>query len=120
MQSGPIHPFTNQPAKTMETCQIKKRTLVDVKLVAEPPDHLFRYRYNITPKQKEEILKGWVRDFEDFIRDHRSCDPVTLYVEGDYKDLCSNCEEEWETAAGDGPECCASCGAILEAEPVAK
>jgi len=98
----------------MKTCIKKENVLTDVQLVAEPPDHLFRYRYNLTPEKRQEILKEWVSEFHEFIRDHRSCDPVNLSVEQTRKDLCSECGAEWETYEDEGRTCCASCGAVVE------
>jgi len=98
----------------MKTCKKLENVLTDVRLVAEPPSHLFRWRSNLTPEKREQILKEWVSDFHAFIRDHRSADPVGLDVERVTKDLCSECESEWETFEEDGKAFCASCGAEVE------
>jgi hypothetical protein len=98
----------------MKTCTQKKNVLVDVRLECEPPNHLFRYRSNLTAEKKEQILKDWVSEFQSFIRDHRSADPVGLFVEQVRKDICSNCESEWETTEDDGGKICANCGAIVQ------
>ena len=98
----------------MDTCTKKPNVLVDVQLVAEPPDHLFRYRGELTPEKRQRILQEWVTDFHEFIRDHRSCDPVNLSVEQTRKDLCSACEREWETYEDEGKTYCAHCGAEVE------
>ncbi len=100
----------------MKTCTKKTNVLTDVQLVAEPPDHLFRYRSNLTPEKKQQILQEWVSEFHSFIRDHRSADPVNLSVEQTRKDLCSACESEWETYDDEGKMCCAHCGAKVEAD----
>jgi len=44
----------------------------------------------------------WVEEFTEFIRDHRSQDPVVLYVNRVYREECSHCGSEWE----DPPFCC--------------
>ena len=98
----------------MKKCTKQTNVLTDVQLVAEPPDHLFRYRGDMTPENKQRILKEWVSEFHSFIRDHRSCDPVNLYVEQTRKDLCSACGHEWETYEDDGKTCCAHCGAEVD------
>jgi len=92
-----------------------ENVLVDVKLAAEPPSGIFGWGHK-TIEQKSAILKEWVSEFHAFIRDHRSADPVSLDVECITKDLCSECEEEWETMEEDGKTFCASCGAEVEVE----
>ena len=85
-----------------------KQVLVDVNLVAEAPRHLLRWVENKEVEAK--LLENWVQEFQDFLRDHRSQDLVTLTVERVKKDLCSECESEWETYEESGKRFCASCG----------
>jgi hypothetical protein len=85
-----------------------RNVLVDVRLTAEAPRHVERYCR--TPQERGTALRAWVREFEDFIRDHRSQDAVLLDVEEERKDLCSACGEEWETMEEDGKTICANCG----------
>ena len=86
-----------------------KNVLVDVRLTAEAPRHVERYCR--TPQERGAALRAWVREFEDFIRDHRSQDAVLLDVEEERKDLCSLCGKEWETMEEEGKTLCANCGA---------
>ena len=86
-----------------------RNVLVDVRLTAEAPRHVERFCR--TPQERGTALRAWVREFEDFIRDHRSQDAVLLDVEEDRRDLCSLCGKEWETMEEDGKTLCANCGA---------
>lgn len=89
-----------------------KDVLVDVRLVAEPPAGVTRWAR--TKEREAELLEDWVQEFRDFLRDHRSQDPVSLEVERVKKDLCSECESEWETFEENGKHFCASCGKEVE------
>lgn len=89
-----------------------KDVLVEVRLVAEPPAGVTRWAQ--TKEREAELLEDWVQEFRDFLRDHRSQDPVSLEVERVKKDLCSECESEWETMEENGKHFCASCGKEVE------
>lgn len=80
---------------------MKKQVLDDVVVTCDPPTTWMRE----TLEQKADRLEWWVKDFHDFIRDHRSQDPVQLAVERVYKDVCSFCGEEWDVDE-EGPCCC--------------
>lgn len=51
------------------------------------------------------------KDFNEFIRDHRSQDDVRLETVWDNVDVCSECGREWEVAIEDSVKSCAWCGA---------
>ena len=51
------------------------------------------------------------REFNDFIRDHRSQDDIKLHVERVFEDQCSACHNRWEIGDIEGLECCLHCGA---------
>lgn len=89
-----------------------KDVLVEVRLVAEPPAAVTRWAR--TKEREAELLENWVQEFRDFLRDHRSQDPVSLEVKRVKKDLCSECESEWETMEDNGKTFCASCGREVE------
>lgn len=76
----------------------RSRVLVDVKIVCETPE-LFVWRINKTEeeyqKARARALERWISDFTDFIRDHRSQDPIRLDAERVYEDKCSFCGAEW-------------------------
>lgn len=83
---------------------MKKNILVNVSISCDPP----RVPYYISKLGNEKIAKyyeSWVKDFEDFMRDHRSQDPVSLEVNYEYKDVCSHCGYDWEEENG-LPMCC--------------
>ena len=92
---------------------IKKRVLTGVHIECEPPPGVTRYCGSIESEAK--ALESWASEVKDFIRDHRSMDPMYLEIVRDYSDLCSTCEREWEPMTEDGKTCCASCGIELEA-----
>ena len=62
--------------------------------------------------EKEEIdfYNEWVKDFNNFLRDHRSQDVNDIQVIIDKRDVCSKCGKEWETYEDEGKTCCAYCG----------
>jgi len=84
---------------------MKRRILVDVKVVCDPPDYIYRlYGYDIYSLARE--LESWCREFEEFVRDHRSQDPVSLYIEKVYEEVCEFCNRPWETDEDGAPICC--------------
>jgi hypothetical protein len=78
---------------------VKTKVLIDVTISCDPPHPYIRQR---SMEALAKYYEGWVRDFHDFIRDHRSQDPVSLNVERKYQDQCSFCGYPWE----EKPECC--------------
>jgi len=86
--------------------------LVDVRVNAEPPSYLFHYRKSLEDTAKD--LEGWANDFHAFLRDHRSQDIVALEIERIRKDVCSVCNNDWETDTDDVVIFCAHCGALVE------
>ena len=100
----------------------KIKHTTDVKIVCEAPRHLTRYGggYNWGTDEYwdyiEKELRRWVKDFHEFIRDHRSQDPVHLDVEREIITACSVCKEEWDTDTDENGEFCANCGARVKSE----
>lgn len=82
---------------------MKKKVLVDLSITCEPPSHIGRYAKTLEDKAKQ--LEDWCKDFEWFMRDHRSQDPVSLNVERQYEEQCSYCGSAWEVDE-EGPGCC--------------
>ena len=80
-----------------------KRMLTDVKIVCDPP-RLYAFQRQ-TPEDEARAYEEWVREFDGFIRDHRSQDPVRLSVEREYTEVCSFCESAWEWD-NEMPGCC--------------
>lgn len=98
-------------------CVINKDVLVDATVEASF-DHTYEvgYAYRCHPNEPEELVKALekvIAEFEDFLRDHRSQDMICLSVNRITKDLCSECNEEWESDDYDGETHCAYCGAVL-------
>jgi hypothetical protein len=82
---------------------MKKRVLIDVRVVADVERGIFR------PRDMDDHAKqaeGLVREFNEFVRDHRSMDWVTLNVERDYEEQCSHCGYVWELDREGVPLCC--------------
>ena len=84
---------------------MKQKVLIDLKVVCDPPYAVGRWTRTLEDKAKQ--LESWCIEFEEFIRDHRSQDPIGLNVEREYQEQCSHCGSEWEEDA-DGPLCCAA------------
>ena len=82
---------------------VKQKVLIDLHVTCDPPYSVGRWSKTLEDKAKR--LEEWCRDFEEFLRDHRSQDPVSLNVEREYQEQCSLCGREWEEDA-DGPLCC--------------
>lgn len=82
---------------------MRQRVLVDIKVICDIPNHVGQW--SSTLERRAELIEKWAREFAEFIRDHRSQDPVSLSVEREYQDQCSHCGREWEEDE-DGPLCC--------------
>jgi hypothetical protein len=83
---------------------MKKKMLVDITISCDPPRQYY-YRRG-TMEEIAQSYEEWVKDFESFMRDHRSQDPVSLNVERQYQDVCSFCESEWDEDENGCPCCC--------------
>lgn len=70
-------------------------------------------------EQYAKRLEAACREFEEFVRDHRSQDNISLSVIRDHQDQCSECGGEWETCEESGHEVCAHCGRTVTAAEVA-
>lgn len=92
---------------------MKQRVLVELKVVCDPPYTVGRWA--ITLEERVLHLEGWCREFEEFVRDHRSQGPVSLSVEREYQDQCSFCGNQWEEDET-GPLCCNKALAEWEAQ----
>jgi hypothetical protein len=107
-------PMADAAAKVLATMppKVAKRVkrLVDVRVECEVPNYITRHARD--HEHKARLLSEWAREFAEFIRDHRSQDPVRLDVVRDEREVCSCCGNEWETTVDDDTEetICASCG----------
>ena len=79
----------------------KVSVLVDVTVEIDPPSYLGYY----DQERRARLMESWASELEDFIRDHRSQDPVSISVSRIVQDQCSHCHREWETF-DDGEPCC--------------
>lgn len=90
----------------------KINILYDVRVEADLSGMISRWRN----ESNEEIAKDLdeaVKEFERFLRDHRSQDMVKLTVNRIYKDICSACKGQWETDSNEMGLFCANCGARI-------
>jgi len=87
----------------------KPNVLIDAKVEAEFPG-LFRYRRSLTPEDRAKELEAACRDFANFIRDHRSQDPVSLDVIRVTQNQCSECGKEWDPYEDGDRLYCGNCG----------
>lgn len=67
-------------------------------------------------KIKRRNLQDAVREFTDFLRDHRSQDIVDMGVVEVTEEVCSICGDKWEPADDDEGTYCACCGARVSKE----
>ena len=100
-------------AAEQETTATKIRRLVDVRIEITPGGGAWAWE---KPERLAQQYENWAREFNEFLRDHRSQDANGLEVCRDYAVICSACEEPCE-AMTDPEEpgvFCANCGARLE------
>jgi hypothetical protein len=83
----------------------KIKVITDVRIEIERP-HIRGGWTMRNPEYLAREMEEWARDFEAFVRDHRSQDPVSLNIIRDYEDRCSHCGYDWEVDAEGCPECC--------------
>lgn len=94
-------------------CTVKYKTLTDVEVMIDL-DLGWSFR-DETLEQKAVKMEQAVKRFREFLDDHRSQDVNDMHVRRIYKNLCSNCNSEWESyTEDDGSICCSNCGAELE------
>ncbi len=118
--SNEIELAPHEVEATVKTCT-KVTRVVDVRITCDMPSYIYRYagwwhQYG-SPEWWAEVHKAalkWVNEFCDFIRDHRSQDPVELNVVKDAVAQCSRCGNEWEVFDDDGVTHCAHCGATVK------
>uniref|UniRef100_A0A6M3JCH9 Uncharacterized protein n=1 Tax=viral metagenome TaxID=1070528 RepID=A0A6M3JCH9_9ZZZZ len=95
-----------------QTTTIIKHILVNVTVEADLSAMMW-YRRTDNLEEKAKSLTRAVKDFEAFLRDHRSQDMVILDVQRKYADICSQCKEPWEEDSDEEGKFCAGCGARL-------
>lgn len=97
----------------------KVNVITNVRIEIDPPRWTFHSMRN--PEKYAQELESWAREFEAFVRDHRSQDAVSLSIHRDCEDQCSHCGSQWEVDATGEPMCCqrAQDEWLTEAEKVA-
>lgn len=96
----------------------------NVRVECDVPNYILRYNpYHYGSNEYWSYLSGklnaWVKEFHEFIRDHRSQDPVSLSPVFDAEDVCSDCGDRWDASVWDdegqdGLLHCNCCGAVVE------
>jgi len=82
---------------------MKKKVMTNARVEADLDAATYRPRdMDDYAKQLERAVK----EFHDFVRDHRSMDWVRLNVVRDYEEQCSHCGYLWETDGEGVPVCC--------------
>lgn len=86
--------------------------VVDVQVIADL-SAVTQYIRQDDYDRRARALEDAVKEFNEFIRDHRSQDYVRLEVQRVTEEQCSGCKSAWETMTEDGMVCCSSCGEVV-------
>lgn len=89
----------------------RKAIVTDCRIIASLLNSWRSWR---TLEQNISAMEERCKDFNSFIRDHRSQDDISLKVERITEDRCSVCDAEWEPLMIDGALRCANCEAEVE------
>jgi hypothetical protein len=82
---------------------MKKRVMTNATVIADLDKAVHASR---SIEEYAKQLERAVKEFHDFIRDHRSMDWVSLHVEREYEDRCTHCDYLWEVDSEGVPVCC--------------
>ena len=86
----------------------KKNTILsDVTISITPTTRWWR---RLSMEEVAAEYESWVKEFKEFLRDHRSQDVISLDVVRVFSDHCSACGKPWEPDEGT----CAWCGEAIE------
>lgn len=99
----------NTPAE--KTLATKSRRLMDCRVIAEFRGYDNSWR---TPEQNASAAESRCKEFNEFIRDHRSQDDIRLEVERIYEDRCDVCGCAWEVDRSEAVPFCAGCGTEVD------
>ena len=100
---GYVHQLVHTAQILQKGCVVKTKVLIDAKVIADVSKGIRFYRDMASYAKQAESL---VSDLNEFVRDHRSMDFISLYVEREYEDRCSHCESTWELDSDGIPVCC--------------
>ncbi len=101
------------------TCHAVKE-FVGVRVEVEPsvPWHIARAE----PERQEKWYRQWAKEFQEFLRDHRSQDVNGISVVVDSCKVCSACGHDWERYQYEATESeaeyhgCSYCGVPVQEE----
>lgn len=69
------------------------------------------YGYGIQDLEDEiKTIESRIQDFQEFIKDHRSQDDITLCAVREYEEQCSLCGEGWDEVNDEDGHYCGNCG----------
>ena len=85
---------------------MKKAYLVDAEIACMPPMYIYRYGRHYQLELQEKTLEEWVRDFDEFIHDHKSRDTMYVDIRRTYEEKCEYCHREWQEDERGCPICC--------------
>jgi len=101
-------------AKTKQVKCTAKKVLYDVTVEADLSAMCWFSR-SASMEQRAKDLERAVKDFKEFLRDHRSQDMISLDVQRRVELVCSACGNLWEIDETDESNpYCMHCGAIVE------
>jgi protein-arginine kinase activator protein McsA len=100
---------TEQGTETKTAKKVSR--LVDTELILT--HNVTYYRWD-TDESYSQRLKEWAEELEEFIRDHRSQDRISIEVHRKMEDQCDQCGKPWEPDTQDGVTGCAYCGVTIE------
>lgn len=79
--------------KTKTTCR-KAKILGETRVIIEPV-HI-PYLDNMTAESRREFLEKWSHGLATYFEDNSHLDIQSVRAETSYKDICSECGEEWK------------------------
>ncbi len=105
--------------KTEQEVPKLQKELTDVHIVCTPPASLTKWVWDW--ERKASLMEDWAKEMVDFVRDHRSRDPMDLEVVRTYRYFwkCPECGLEHEVPAGQPPESfdCQNCDSHYKYNP---
>ena len=80
-----------------------QKTVTDARIVLEIKRPRWKIYANEGARAKD--LEYTAKELEEFLRDHRSLDTHSVYVDRDYAYKCEHCDR-WTDEFTNNPECC--------------
>jgi transcription initiation factor IIE alpha subunit len=82
---------------------MRQKVLVGATVICSPPARVTNCHRSL--EDEVRAVESWCRNMENFIRDHRSQDDISLTVQREYQFQCSFCGAVLEDD-GELPGCC--------------